>query len=236
MYKDTSIKNFPQEWVKYPHLMSLVFLMAGVEPRVAGILAQVPLPAKGPPSFTNLGVHTLWEVPLRGRCWCNPLQVRRAQRILLGNAVYRIMRWLASLTSKFSVYNPGLAITKIFKIPARIVLLHSGYSSDKGCFWAVRGWQIIPTLLSHLGQAAAVPGRVSQQLLWSWYLVSLHVTLRQHFWVIVLLLFSFPNSILAPAQFLYPPVILSYGFIFLFSPHWMKPFTGYTVIQVNFWP
>lgn len=134
MYKDTSIKNFPQEWVEYPPLMPPVFLMAGVEPRVAGILAQVPLPAKAPPSLTNLGVHTLWEVPLWGRCWCSPLQVKRAQRILLRNAVYGVMRWLASVTSKFSVCNPGLAITEIFKIPARIVLLHSGYNSDKGCF------------------------------------------------------------------------------------------------------
>lgn len=35
------------------------FLMAEAEPQIAGILAQVPLPAKGPPSFTNLGVYTL---------------------------------------------------------------------------------------------------------------------------------------------------------------------------------
>lgn len=137
------------------------FSVAGAEPQVAGILAQVPLPAKGPPSFTNLGVHTLWEVPLRGRRWCSPLQFRRAQRVLLQNAVYRVMRWLASVTSKFPGCNPGLAITEIFKTPVRVVLFHSGYNSDKGCFWAVRGWQVIPTLLSHLGQAAGVPGRIS---------------------------------------------------------------------------
>lgn len=137
------------------------FLMAEAEPWVAGILAQVPLPAKGSPSFTNLGVHTLWEVPLRGRCRCSSLQFRGAQRVLLRNAVYRVVRWLSSVTSKFSVCNPGLAITEIFKIPVRVVLFHSGYNSDKGCFPAVRGWEIIPTLLSHLGQAAGVHDGVS---------------------------------------------------------------------------
>lgn len=155
MYKGTPIKNFPQEWVKYPHQTPFVFFsMAGAKPQVAGVLAQVTLPAKGPPSFTNLGVHTLWEVPLPGRCWCSPLQFRGGQRVLLRNAVYRLVRWLDSATSKFLGCNPGLAITDIFKIPVRVVLFHSGYNSDKGYFLAVRGWQIIPILLSHLGQPA----------------------------------------------------------------------------------
>lgn len=137
------------------------FSMAEAEPRVAGILEQVPLPAKGSPSYTNLGIHTLWGVPLRGRCWCSSLKFRGAQRVFLRNAVYRVVRWLASVTSKFSVCNPGLAITEIFKIPARVILFHSGYNSDKGCFPAVREWDITPTLLSHLGQAAGVHGGVS---------------------------------------------------------------------------
>lgn len=133
------------------------FSMAGAEPRAAGMLDQVPSPTKGPPSFTNLGVR---EVPLRGRCWCSPLQFRRAERVLLRNAVYRVVIWFASVTNKFSGCNPRLAITEMFKLQ-RVVLFHSGYNSDKGCFWAARWWLIIPTLLSHLGQAAAVPGRVS---------------------------------------------------------------------------
>lgn len=127
---------------------------------VAGILAQVPLPAKGPPSFTNWE-FTHWEIPLREWHWCSPLHCWRADRVLLRNAVYRVLRWLASITSKFSGCNPRRAITEIFKIPVRVVVFHPGCNPDKGCFWAARGWQILPTLLFHLGQVAAVPGRVS---------------------------------------------------------------------------
>lgn len=42
-----------------------------------------------------------------------------------------------------------------------MVLFHLSYISDKEHSKAVRGWLIIPTVISHLGEAAGVPGTVS---------------------------------------------------------------------------
>ena len=88
------------------------------------------------------------------------LQSGRAQRASLKTAVYRVMRWLALVISKYPSWLQWV-ITGILEIPITLVPFHSGYGTGKGCSRAIRGWLIIPALVSHLGQATGAPGTVS---------------------------------------------------------------------------
>lgn len=120
-----------------------------------GISVQVLLPSDASLNFTNLRVWAFWEVSQTegnaDAADCSPEELKGP--LVLGP-------WDGRL-KPLMYFHSGLVITGIFEIPVRVILFHLSYISDKEHSKAVRGWLIIPAVISHLGRAAGVPGTVS---------------------------------------------------------------------------
>lgn len=103
----------------------------------------------------NLRVCKLWEAPLGVGSVVEPLLSRRAQRISLGTAVYRVARWLILVSSFPPGQNPSQSLLVFFvQRAAAIIPLHSGYNSGKW-FTKAEGDNCL-SFVSHLGWAADV--------------------------------------------------------------------------------